>query len=97
MALVVQILSKTGSLPWELRKWSNPNSTWGALFSFHAPIAAHSNQAKQILGALILCAFVYICESGFSEMLTLKNTNIHNQFKAKADLYTDMSNIIPLN
>lgn len=78
MALV-QILSKTTPLPWELRKWSDPNSTWSALFSFHAPTPTHYIWAKQNLEAnLIQFAFIYNWESGFSEMFTFKDTYIHN-------------------
>lgn len=77
-ALVVKILSKMIPLPWELRKWNDPNSTWSTLFSLHALTLAHSNQAKQFWGALIHFAFIYICESGFSEMLALTQIFIIN-------------------
>lgn len=76
MAVVVQIVSKITPFPWELSKWNNPNSTRGALFCSHGPTPVHSNWAKHILGTLIQCAFIYICESGISEILALKITQI---------------------
>lgn len=63
-----------------------------------APIPAYSNQAKQNWGVLILFVFIYTSVSqDFQKFWLKKNTIIHNQFKAKHDLYVSMSKSTTLN